>query len=124
MEILIVDDSELIQKSLKKMIKELDCVSLIHSVSNITDAKLILKKTKDVVVITDIRMPQGNGFEFLEYLNINHKELKTIMITNYGYPQYKTRALELGVDHFLNKSNELHRLIPILSSMSEQCAES
>ena len=44
MKILIVDDSELIQKSLIKMIKELDCVSLIYCASNITDAKSMLKK--------------------------------------------------------------------------------
>ena len=124
MKILIVDDSELIQKSLKKMIKELDCVSLIYCASNITDAKSMLKKTNDVVVITDIRMPNGDGFELLEYIKKNHKDLKTIMITNYEYPQYKEKAVKLGVDHFLNKTNELHRLIPILSSMSQQYAES
>ena len=100
------------------MIKTLDGVSLIHSVSNITDAKLILKKTNDIVVITDIRMPNGNGFELLEYIKTNHKELKTIMITNYAYPQYKVKALKLGVDHFLSKTNELDRLIPILSSIA------
>ena len=118
MKILIVDDSKVIQKSLIKMIKTLDGVSLIHSVSNITDAKLILKKTNDIVVITDIRMPNGNGFELLEYIKTNHKELKTIMITNYAYPQLKEKALKLGVDHFLSKTNELDRLIPILSSIA------
>jgi YesN/AraC family two-component response regulator len=120
MEILIVDDSEVIQNSLKKMIKELESISLIHCVSNITDAKFILETSKAVVVITDIRMPNGNGFDLLEYINKNHKELKTIMITNYAYPQFKEKALKLGVDHFLSKTNELDRLIPILSSMSKQ----
>ena len=120
MKILIVDDSDAIQKSLKNMIKELDCVSLIHSVSNITDAKLILESINDVVVITDIRMPNGNGFELLEYINKNHKGLKTIMITNYVYPQYREKAIKMGVDHFLSKTNELEKLIPILSSMNLQ----
>ena len=120
MEILIVDDSDVIRNSLKKMIKELGGVSLIHSVTNITDAKEILESMTPVVVITDIRMPNGNGFELLEYINMNHKELKTIMITNYAYPQYKEKALKLGVDHFLNKTNDLDKLIPILSSMREQ----
>jgi YesN/AraC family two-component response regulator len=120
MEILIVDDSEVIQKSLKKMIQELKSISLIHSASNITDAKLILKTIHPLVVIIDIKMPNGNGFELLEYINKNHKGHKTIMITNYPYPQYKEKALKLGVDHFLNKTNELDRLIPIISSMGKQ----
>ena len=120
MEILIVDDSDAIQNSLKKMIQVLDSDSIIHSVSNITDAKEILETINPVVVITDIRMPNGNGFELLEFINKNHEALKTIMITNYTYPQYKKKALKLGVDHFLSKTNELDKLIPILSSISLQ----
>ena len=119
MELLIVDDSGFIRASLRRMIAEIDSVSLIHSVSNITDAKSILDNTKDVVVITDVRMPNGNGFELLEYINRNHKEIRTIMITNYAYPQLKEKALKLGVDHFLSKTNELESLIPILLSMSK-----
>ncbi len=119
MEILIVDDSDVIRNSLKKMLNPLDVVSLIHSVSNISHAKLILEIIKPVVVITDIRMPNGNGFELLEYMDKKHMELKTIMITNYDYPQFKQKALKLGVDHFLNKTNDLDRLIPIISSMSK-----
>ena len=119
MEILIVDDSEVLQNSLKKMLEPLDCISLIHSVSNITAAKLILETIKPVVVITDIHMINGNGFELLKYMGKKHKELKSIMITSYDYPQFKQKALKLGVDHFLSKTKDMDRLIPIISSMSK-----
>ena len=38
-------------------------------------------------------------------------------MTNYALPQYRERAMQLGVEHFLNKGEDLERLPQIVADM-------
>jgi DNA-binding response OmpR family regulator len=59
------------------------------------------------LVILDIMLPEMNGFEILETLKseniLNPKQF--IMFSNLGSPEDISRAMELGVTHYLIKSN-------------------
>ena len=117
MEVLLVDDSRFMQERMLPLIEESNKVTSVYQVLNIESAKKILLSQKISVVITDIRMPGGNGFDLFKYIKSNFKEVKVIMMTNYPYPQYREKAEQLGVDYFLSKTDDLDQLAAILNSL-------
>ncbi|MFC2084214.1 response regulator transcription factor [Bacteroidota bacterium] len=116
MKILIVDDSPILQDRLSTMIREETNFQIIGHALNIVLGKELVDTLNPDVVISDIRVPGGGGFELLKYIKDNHKKVRTIMITNYPYPQYKEKAEEMGAEHFLSKSDDIEQLIPILKT--------
>lgn len=117
MKVLIADDSKILQERLYGLIEECEFVTGIEQAFNTIDAKDIIQKKKIDIVISDIRMPGGGGFDLLEYIRIYHKGIKVILITNYPYPQYSAKAKELGAEYFLSKSDELEELIPVIEKI-------
>jgi two-component system, chemotaxis family, sensor kinase CheA len=57
-------------------------------------------------VLLDILMPKMDGFDALEKIRSNEdfKQIKVIMLTNLDSPEDRQRAIELGADDFLVKS--------------------
>ena len=79
MNILLVDDDQSILKTLNNKIEQhgFQCTSY----NNATDALKFFKENNIDIVITDIKMPDMNGVEFISKLyNYNHK-IKIIIIT-------------------------------------------
>ncbi len=66
MKILIVDDVDYIRKSISKVLEDngFTCVACDGGVSAIEN----LKNNKYDLIITDIMMPDMDGFEFLDYI--------------------------------------------------------
>ena len=68
------------------------------------------------VVLLDIAMPRLDGFEVARRLRTQPGLAGTVLIalTGYGAAGYRTRAFEMGFDHFLLKPadpDELHELL-------------
>jgi two-component system response regulator (stage 0 sporulation protein A) len=103
MNILIVDDSPLIQERLSDVILGVPGVQAVHHAKDADEAYQILAKERFQVVILDIQMPKGNGFGVLERVKKDQPEAVVIMLTNYPYEQYKKRSFDLGADYFFNK---------------------
>ncbi len=49
--------------------------------------------------------------------SIGPKRPTTIVMTNYALPQYRERARQLGVEHFLNKGKDFERLPQIVADI-------
>jgi two-component system response regulator YesN len=121
MHLLIADDSKILQERILDFINQCSFVKSVNQAFNTNEAKSILKeKNKINVVITDIRMPGGGGLELLQFIKENYPSIKTIIITNYPYPQYNQKAKEIGAEYFLSKSDDLDQLVNVLNEISKK----
>ncbi len=83
-----------------------------HSVTGITDARslpgLVISEPPDLV-ITDLHMPDCDGFGVLEILSplINQERLPVLMVTGDGSRDARQRALTLGAKDFVTKPFDL-----------------
>lgn len=55
------------------------------------------------LIVSDIRMPNLNGFELLDTVREISPLLPTILLTGFGTRELEERALRLGCDQFLRK---------------------
>jgi len=72
----------------------------------------------DVVVI-DIALRQGNGFDVLKSLRDQPpaKQPLRIVLTNYTLASYRNAAKRMGADYFFDKSNEIPELLRVIRSL-------
>ena len=72
------------------------------------------------LAILDLQLKQGNGLRVLKAVRRStHRLRATIAVfTNYAFPQYRKRSLELGADYFFDKSRELSRVVELVEDMA------
>lgn len=101
--ILIVDDSSFIRKSLKKVL-ETKNYSVFTSNDPI-EAFDVLKNTKIDLIFSDLEMPKMDGIKFLELLKASkqHKNIAVLILSgNYNNENY-SRVLKHGAIDFIKK---------------------
>jgi len=122
MDVFIVDDSSIVCSGLEAMLAEFPDVNVVGKAATAHDAIASIEKLKPDVVILDIRLLDGSGIEVLQHLKRNNVRPITIMLTNYPYPQYKKKCLDLGADYFFDKVTEIELIQEVLGEMLKKNA--
>ncbi|OPH52200.1 hypothetical protein BC351_33250 [Paenibacillus ferrarius] len=102
--LLIVDDEIYAVEALKSGVKWASLgFTGIYEAYNIQNAQEILKMTAIDLVICDIEMPGGNGFELLEWIRLHYLDMATLFLTCHAEFKYAQRAIQLGTHDYLLK---------------------
>ena len=80
---------------------------VIHHIAEGSPAVEFVKKHMPDLVLLDLMLPGKNGLEILEDLKAQDetKNLRVIMLTNFGNEDNVSRALELGAEDYIMKYN-------------------
>jgi DNA-binding NtrC family response regulator len=107
--ILIVDD-----EPIKRLVLEDELAAAGYSVvtaSNPLDAAKELAKSSFEVVVTDIRMPGGDGLSFLREIKKQKPTQAAIVMTAYGSVETAIEAMKIGAFDYLQKPFSTEELI-------------
>ncbi len=107
MKMLLVEDSKLLCDILLDAISHLNNISVIGTAATQQQAISLLNETAFDIVLLDIELAQGNGFEVIKHIqqeNYAFKPPVLIMLTNHTHPHYRNLAKTLGVPYFFDKS--------------------
>lgn len=100
MNILLVEDNNSIIKGLDYAFKN-NNYNLIAK-NTIKETKEYLKDNKPTIIILDIALPDGNGFDLYEDF-IRQLEIPTIFLTAYDDEENIVKGLNLGADDYITK---------------------
>ncbi|HHJ53504.1 MAG TPA: response regulator [Caldithrix abyssi] len=112
-DILAIDDEQVILDSIVKI-----CALEGWSVDTAPDAKIALKKMEQhryKLFISDIMMPEMDGFEFLEYVNRRELQSPVIMTTGFSTVENAVKSLYNGAIDFLPKPFTMEELQSCIS---------
>lgn len=105
---LVIDDEpdilELLTMTLSGM--SIDCVTA----ENLAQAHQALKQHKFDLCFTDMRLPDGNGLDFVKTLQRQCPELPVAVITAHGNVDHAVEALKSGAFDFVSKPLKLRML--------------
>jgi DNA-binding NtrC family response regulator len=99
--ILIVDDEPLVRRSLSEFLTLEG-----YAVSNATNGKEALNLLKGYtadIVITDLKMPEMDGFALLKNIRQLHPQTPVIVITGYGSIENAVDAMKQGAYDYITK---------------------
>jgi len=102
--LLIVDDEVYIANGIKSS-ADWDSLGIVSvmAVYNIRQAKDVFGKQTIDILISDIEMPQGDGFELFEWVQEFHPHTECIFLTCHADFHYVKKAMQLGGVEYLLK---------------------
>lgn len=116
--ILIIDDEEKLRHLLARIIK-----SEGFEVFEASDLKSGFKKLEqnDIdVVLCDVKLPDGNGVDFLQKIKASFPLSEVILLTAYGKISDGVQAMKNGAFDYIVKGDDNDKIIPLLYKALEK----
>jgi DNA-binding NarL/FixJ family response regulator len=118
--ILIVDDNISYVERMLSILSEDFIAAKFHTATNYDDATALINELQPQIAMLDINLPGKSGIDILNYIKQNNSDCRVIMITNHAFESYRKKCMELGAEHFLDKSSDFEKISSILSEMLAQ----
>lgn len=117
MKVLVVDDEERARESIVQMLS-LYCpeVSEILQAEGVQSALEVLSKHTPAVILLDIRLKDGSGFDLVK--QIGERQLPVIFIS--AHEEYAIKAFQVSALHYLLKPIDPDELIAALKKVQEK----
>ena len=107
--ILLVEDDPAVARSLSEGLAQEGFV--VDHVSNGTDALRNLATTRPQLIILDVRLPDGSGFDYCRRMREMKVRQPIIMLTARREETDKVIGLEMGADDYVTKPYSLAELV-------------
>jgi two-component system, NtrC family, response regulator PilR len=112
--VLIVDDEpdllELVSLTLSRMSLE------SRTAADVASARRLLKGQHFDLCLTDMRLPDGDGLELVDWIQEHRPDVPVAVITAHGNVESAVRALKLGAFDFVSKPLDLGILRKLVGS--------
>jgi DNA-binding NtrC family response regulator len=118
--ILIIDDEEKLRNLLGRLIK-LEGYSVIETGNLKSGLKTIEKEDPDVI-LCDVKLPDGNGVDFIREIKTKYPLIEIILLTAFGNIPDGIQAMKNGAFDYLVKGDDNDKIIPLLSKAFEKVA--
>lgn len=112
--VLIVDDEAAHRKGMMQLLNRMKPEYLLLEARDGNLAELILGTVDIDIILTDIRMPNKDGLEFLTDLYEAGNRAKVIIVSGYGHFSYAKEAMSKGAFDFLLKPIDPEELEQVL----------
>jgi DNA-binding NarL/FixJ family response regulator len=117
MNVFIVDDSEVVCSGLESMLSEIEGVRVTGKAQDVRGAVEAIRRLQPDFVILDIRLIDGSGIDVLKEIKKGDPSPVVLVLTNYPYPQYRKKCLDLGAEYFLDKVTEIDKIPSLFKNM-------
>jgi len=85
--------------------------------TTIREAKTLLKQKDYHVIVLDVSLPDGDGFQLCQYIRRQNIITPILMLTARSLPEDKIHGLEAGADDYLTKPFDLDELLARIRSL-------
>ena len=120
---LVIDDEadirELIALTISRMGLE------FHTAANLDEARNLLDSYDFDLCLTDMKLPDGNGVEFVKYIQSSQPNVPVAVITAHGNMEAAVEAMKNGAYDFVSKPvdiNQLRQLVIHAVALSSKSA--
>jgi CheY-like chemotaxis protein len=117
--VLVVDDEGDVRRILAKVLGETGAI--VTTVGSVTEAMVLLETTHPHVLLSDIAMPDQDGYDLIRQVrDAGHsvKELPAVALTAFAHKEDRLRALLAGFQVHVSKPIDPHELIAIIATLA------
>lgn len=123
--ILLVDDDDETLRMLSEVFIERDAI--VETANSVKEAFAVLERFSPDVVVSDLAMPEQDGFSLIEDIRAradeDGKAPQTIALTALCRIEDRARALSAGFDMFLAKPVEPAELVSAVANLTDAAAD-
>ncbi len=117
----IVDDEDSVRRSVERLLR-----SAGMEVETFPSGREFLRGLDDWrpdFLVLDLHMPSMNGFEVCEELQRTGVHVPVAIITGHDKPEYRARAIAVGVAAYLPKPIDDKELIGVITAAARRAGE-
>lgn len=122
MKLIIVDDDNLICKSLEVMLSKEEDIEVIGIANNGLKAMDLCKKESPDIILMDIRMPDIDGIQATSLIKKHYPKVRIMMLTTFQDKQNIQSALKAGAEGYLLKTDKIFNIAQKLKLFYEGVA--
>ncbi len=111
---LVVDDEPDICELLSLTLGRMDIETV--TAGDVASAKSSLKGQRFDICLTDMRLPDGDGLQLVDWMQVHASGVPVAVITAHGNVETAVQALKLGAFDFISKPLDLQNLRNIVES--------
>jgi DNA-binding NtrC family response regulator len=117
-DILVVEDKESLRTMLRKTLEARGYS--VDEAADAYDARKHLQGARYLVVLTDLKLPAGTGFEVLQAALEADREVPVLVMTAFGTVEDAVKAMKEGAADFLTKPVDTDHLLLLLDRVIDQ----
>ena len=102
-QVLLVDDHDLIRQGLARAFERQDDFDVCGHAASVAEGLRQFTALSPDVVITDVRLPDGLGFELVKEIRKRARDTGVVVLTMYAGDEQMFAALEAGASAFVAK---------------------
>lgn len=102
--VLIADDHALVRAGIRALVEKIEGIVVVGEAGKGSEAMKMIRELKPGLMLLDITMPDGSGFDVLDFVTKRSPDMKVIVLTVHEAGEYAIRALREGAAGFLPKS--------------------
>ena len=121
LQVYIVEDSPIIQRLLASAIAAAGA-KMVGCSANAQEAIADVFALEPDLVLIDIGLASGSGFDVLETLQIDSlaPEAVKVVLTNHANTEYQNLSRRLGADRFFDKSSETWEAVALIHGLAAE----
>jgi DNA-binding NarL/FixJ family response regulator len=108
--VLIVDDHTVVRLGLRTLLSHTAGFRVVGEAQTVAEAVQLNEQTRPVVVLMDVRLPDGSGVEACRRIKADHPETRVVMLTSYSDEEAIVGAVMAGASGYLLKQADAERL--------------
>lgn len=116
--ILIIDDEDKLRSLLARLLK-LEGFAIIEA-GNLKSAWKAMEAEMPDVILCDVKLPDGNGVDFISEAKQKHANIEIILLTAYGNIPDGIQAMKNGAFDYITKGDDNNKVIPLLYKAMEK----
>ncbi len=116
--ILFVDDHEIVRLGFRQMLIGTDA-EIVDEASTSHDGYNKFVASKFDLVIVDVRLPGGDGLQLLGKIKTHSPTQPVLIFSSYDNPTYIARAVALGANGFLLKTDSQDKILDAVQRASK-----
>jgi two-component system, NtrC family, response regulator len=116
--ILLIDDEEKLRSLLARIIR-LEGFTVTEA-ANLKAASKLLEKEAADVILCDVKLPDGNGVDFIQTVKPRYANTEIILLTAYGNIADGVQAMKSGAFDYITKGDDNDKIIPLLNRAMEK----
>jgi len=101
--VLLIDDHELIRQGLARAFERSDDFEVAGQAASVAEGLQRFAELAPDVVVTDVRLPDGTGFELVKDIRAQGHDTGVVVLTMYAGDEQLFAALEAGASAFVSK---------------------
>ncbi len=118
MQVFIVDDSEILRNSLKRLLKSVEKCRICGEAARVSEAVPAILESKPDVVILDVQLADGLGFDVFDEVSKSGFRPVYLTLTNYPTPYYKKLCKDRQIPYFFDKTTDFNKVVSTLKSFN------